>query len=144
MKILCDAKAFFDSIIAEEDCAAFTEEYGKPENFKFGIRVHLPNEKTLSQNGACWRDFEIVGRLLHCNKEMVYVTLLRAEEFQDIWLDRVNGKWIFHTLSMLDREKTALFITRYREFLQAKVNLEYGEWIWIDWSKKDEEEKQLG
>ena len=141
MKVLCNAKAFFDSILYEEDRAAFIEEYGKPENFRFGIKVHLPNEKTLSQLGACWRDFEIVGRLLHCNKEMVYVTLLRAEEFQDIWLDRVNGKWVFHTLSMLDKEKTAELITRYREFLQAKVNLEYGEYMEIDWSRKDKDEE---
>jgi len=143
MKVLCSAKAFFDSIIYDEDRAAFTEEYGKPENFRFGIRVHLPNEKTLSQLGAVWRDFEIVGRLLHCNQEMVYVSLLRAEEFQDIWLDRVNGKWVFHTLSMLDKEKTAKLITRYREFLQAKVNLEYGEYVEIDWSRKDKD-KEVG
>ena len=141
MKVLCNAKAFFDSILYEEDRAAFIEEYGKAENFRFGIKVHLPNEKTLSQLGAVWRDFEIVGRLLHCNKEMVYVTLLRAEEFQDIWLDRVNGKWVFHTLSMLDKEKTAELITRYREFLQAKVNLEYGEYMEIDWSRKDKDEE---
>ena len=141
MKVICSAKAFFDSILYEEDRTAFIEEYGKPENFKFGIKVHLPNEKTLSQLGSVWRDFEIVGRLLHCNKEMVYVTLLRAEEFQDIWLDRVNGKWVFHTLSMLDKEKTAELITRYREFLQAKVNLEYGEYMEIDWSRKDKDEE---
>src|SRR4030066_228068 len=106
--------------------------------FERGIQVSLPNAKTLTQNGAIWRDFEIVGNLLFCNKEYVYYALLKADEFQDIWLDRINGKWIFHTLSMLDKESTALFIIRYREFLQAKVNESYGEWIPIDWSKREE------
>ena len=138
MKFLCDAKKFYESIANGEDREMFCKEYGKPERFERGIQVSLPNAKTLTQNGAIWRDFEIVGNLMFCNKEYVYYALLKADEFQDIWLDRINGKWIFHTLSMLDKKSTALFITRYREFLQAKVNESYGEWIPIDWSKREE------
>ena len=150
MKVLVDAKKYYDAIIFKSDKDHFDEEYGDPKRFSNGIHTILPNHKTISQNSSIWRDWTEAARLLYCTKEYIYYRLQHAEEFSDIWLSKIDGIWTFRSLSSLSKAETSDFIPRYREWLQAKINEKYGEWTYIQWSsqenleqEKKEQRKQL-
>ncbi len=143
MKLILDAKKFVEAIKYDQDRDLFNREYGGPERFPHGIQVSLPNEKTITQNAAFWLDMTTVAKLLYTDKETVYAMLLRAEQFQDVWMEQsFYGKdqkptWRFRTLSGLSKSEMSEFFPRYREFLQEVVNREYGEWVPISWAKKE-------
>ena len=143
MKLILDAQKFVDAIKYMQDRESFVKEYGEPEQFPYGIQVSLPNEKTITQNASFWQDMTTIATLLYTDKETVYAMLLRAEQFQDIWMEKSTyGKdkkptWRFRTLSGLSKTEMSDFFPRYREYLQEVVNREYGEWIQINWARKE-------
>lgn len=139
MKILCDASLFYNSIFNQQEKDEFKKHYGSPDKFFNGIYVSLPNDKTLSQNALIWRDWSEVARLLYTTKETIYWMLLRADEFVDVWTEKVNGAYRVRTLSALNKQETSEFIPRYRDYLQEFVNQEYGEWTAINWSQSEKE-----
>jgi len=138
MRLLCDAKKFFESIGNGEDREAFLDEFGSPGRFGGGILVDLPRSKSLEQNSLIWRDMTIAAGYLHTTKETCYYWLLKSELFADVWLVEKRGKLIFRTLSGLSKKETSEFIPRMRDFFQNKINEEYGEYVPIEWSGNNE------
>jgi len=136
MRLLCDSRKFFDSIANSEDRQKFLSYFDGLRNFDSMsiLQVTLPEAKTQSQLGTIWRDFEIAGRLLHCEPSYVYYLCSRADSLQDIWLQNINGTWHFSTLSGLTKEQTSAAIPRLRDFMQELVNLEYQQYVVINWS----------
>jgi len=143
VRFLCDAKKFFESIGNGEDREAFLDEFGSPERFSGGILVDLPRSKSLKQLGLIFRDLTIAAGYLHTTKETCYYWLLRSELFADVWLVEKRGKLIFRTLSGLSKKETSEFIPRMRDFFQNKINEEYGEYVPIEWSGKNEPTSNL-
>jgi len=146
MKIHCKSENLFHSIVYANEQDEFRKKYfsgNKTFNSMPIILVSLYDEKTLTQLGTCWRDWSIAAKFLYTDKETIYYMLLKAPEFKEIWLEEsIIGKskkktYRFCTLSGLSKEKTADLITRYRDYLQEIINKEHGEYIPINWSKKE-------
>ena len=138
MKLLVNSRKFFDALLGDDDRRRFNDWFGNNRNYNSMpvIQVTLPEAKTQSQLGTIWRDFEIAGRLLHCEPSYVYYLCSRADSLQDIWLQNINGTWHFSTLSGLTKEQTSAAIPRLRDFMQELVNLEYQQYVVINWSCK--------
>ena len=141
MKIMCITGLFKESISNGQDKAAFEKQYGGKEMPQ--IYVTLPNAKTLTQNGAIWRDFTEVGKLMYCSKEAVYAKVFTAPEMYDFLVvfepygPAGKSEPRVRSLSELSKEDVSNFIGPMREFLQAWVNDAYGEWVPIAWSNRE-------
>jgi hypothetical protein len=138
MRLLCDCKKFIDSIGNGEDREKFLKRFGSPERWQNGIFVNIAEHKTRTQLGAIWRDFTLVGNLLYTTAESVYIGLIRADEFLTFFTEPTErGGYKFVTLGSFDKDKTSRFIEAYRPYWQEKVNDAYGEYVLIDWSKRE-------
>ena len=149
MKILCQSKLFYESISDAEARAKFKKKYfsgGKNFYNMPLIQVVLYDAKTRHQLGAIWRDWTVVSKLMFTDPNTVYYWCIKAPCLSDCWvIESQYGKnsdkksWSFITLSGFTKDHIieTNFIPRYRDFLQQKVNEEYGEYIPIEWSKKE-------
>ena len=139
MKLLVNSRPFAACIAYAEDRAKFAAYFSGSRSFDTMplLRVTLPEAKTLTQLGTVWKDFTIVGELLHIEPSMVYLQCLRAEQLNDVWLQERDGVWHFSTLSGLTKEQTSAAIPMIRDYLQQVVNDAHGEWINIRWACKE-------
>ena len=143
MKMLVDINLFFKSIGNGEDKKTFRDRYGAVLVRGGAIHVDLPESKTLAQRGCCWRDWTIVGRILHMSANAVYFKLMKSEECRDIFFQKDDkGNWEFNTLSGFTMARTSELIERYRPVLQNWVDEAHAEHIDIKWSKQEDNEKQ--
>ena len=145
-RYLCNKQKYLASINFNDDRKKAEQEFATHGEL---IETTAHTNKTLSQNSAIWRDFQIAGRLLYMSKEQIYTEILIADEFDDLFylpenVSRRTGevKPRYRTLSELSKEETSEFIPRYREYLQAWINDQYGEIVPVDWSRDEEKEKQ--
>jgi len=149
MKLHCQSKLFYESIADGESRKKFLKKYFNGfktfENMPL-IAVTLYDAKTLHQLGAIWRDWTIVGHLMNTDANTVYYWCIKAPCLADCWVvessygkDNDKKSWSFITLSGFTKDHIieTNFIPRYRDFLQQKVNNEYGEYQYIAWSKKE-------
>ena len=143
MKLRCDTGKLFAALANADDRQKFSEYFSGRRTFESMplVEVSLPNKKTITQNNALWRDFEIAGKLLHCDSTFVYYQCLKAEQLQDVWLKETDDGWKFCSLSQLTKDNMTTATPQIHDYLQGLINDEYGEWVVINWSCKENVDK---
>lgn len=139
MNFLCETKSLKNAVYYPDDLERVSE-YLDGKHISL-VMVTIAGAKTLSQLGAIWRDWQEAGKLLHMTKEQIYAEIMLSPEFEDLFLVKTHvlrtGKrqLRYRGLSEFDKHETGELISRYREWLQSWIDLEYGEPMPVEWSR---------
>lgn len=146
MKLQVLTKEFRESISAADYREKFDKWMGNRNHENMPtLFVDLFESKTPTQLGTIFRDFGIIARLMHTDKDTIYAESMRHPELQEFFLEESEfgiGKHRktcvkLHTLSQFSKDECIQFIPMYREVWHGVINEQYGEFVVIHWSKSE-------
>lgn len=137
----CNPLILLQSIIDPVQREKFKEKIDGRE-FPWGVQVKLYNRKTLKQNNAIWRDFQLIADLLYTTAEQIYDICRNSDYLEDHWSieetvgipGREKKRKRIRGLSELDKEEVSNLIPILRDFLKSLVEKVYQQPIHINWS----------